>query len=74
MRFEGNGGSRVDIEMIGVGGMIVSVTEVDAAPDVGDDREELVVARAVLDANHAEALAAGILAGCKELHARAVSP
>lgn len=65
MRFEGNSGSRVDIEMVGVGGLIVSVTE------AGIDKQD--VAMAVLDVNHAEALAAGILAACKELHARAVS-
>lgn len=66
MRFEGNSGSRVDIEMVGVGGLIVSVTE--------QGRDEQHVAMVVLDTNHAEALAAGILAACKELHARAVSP
>jgi hypothetical protein len=70
MRFEGNSGSRVDIETAGVGGLIVSVTQVD----VGHEGEELVVAHVILDVNHAEALAHGILAACKELHARAVSP
>jgi hypothetical protein len=69
VRFEGNSGSRVDIEAINVGGLIVSVTEVNT----GDDGDEVCVARVVLDANHAEALADGIRAACKELHARAVS-
>ena len=70
MRFEGNSGSRVDIEMVGVGGLIVSVTEAGVSADGADT----CVAMVVLDANYAEALADGILAGCKELHARAVSP
>jgi hypothetical protein len=69
MRFEGNSGSRVDIEAIGTNGLIVSVTEVN----VGDDGDETSVSAAVLDVNHAEALAQGLLAGCKELHARTVS-
>lgn len=68
MRFEGNSGSRVDIEAIGRGGLIVSVTEADA----GEHGDDVSVARVVLDANHAEALADGILAACKELHARSI--
>jgi hypothetical protein len=64
MRFEGSGGSRVDIETIGTGGVIVSVTQARGmeAPDV---------AIVVLDVNHAEALALGITAAVRELAARA---
>jgi hypothetical protein len=65
MRFEGNSGSRVDIETVGVGGVIVSVTQTH-----GDDGPD--VALAVLDANHAEALALGLTAAVRELTARSV--
>jgi hypothetical protein len=66
MRFEGSGGSWVDIETIGTGGVIVSVTQVDAT------RDSPHVAMGVLDVNHAEALALGITAAVKELTARSV--
>jgi len=73
MRFMGHAGSRVDIEAIGTDGLIVSVTEVGESGQEGQEQEEVSVARVVLDGNHAEALAHGILAACKELRARAVS-
>lgn len=69
MRFEAMGGSRADVDTIGVGGVIISVTEVN----VGQCGEEVSSRQAVFDVNHAEALAHGILAACKELAARAVS-
>jgi hypothetical protein len=67
MRFEGSGGSRVDIETIGTGGVIVSVTQID-----NDTPRVARVSMAVLDANHAEALALGLTAAAKELTARSV--
>jgi hypothetical protein len=69
MRFTAKNG-HVDVDTTEAGSLLLSVTAVSP----WEDKAVIGATVAIMDGNHAQALAQGLLAACQELQARAVDP